>query len=388
MPRSTQAGGAGIVQRILHKPITATFIAIILGFAVAAALLAVAGYDPGASFAALFDGVFSKPKYVSNTIIKAAPIILTGISVAFAFKTGLFNIGAEGQYIAGTVCAVLVGAKLDLPMPLQIPVVVLAGVAGGAAVGAITGALKARFGIHEVITAIMLNWTMLYVNNFVVNSAAYHRPSSTASFPVNPSSFTTILPGWKVSDAGLETLRQVPWLYDFLVKSDVNIAFIAAVLVAVAIWFVLFRSKLGYELRAVGFSRDAAEFAGMPVARNTLVAMTIAGAISGLAGALMITGIEPHSLSTLASFENYGFNGFSVALIAGSSPIGCIFAGLLFGGLLYGGQSVQMAVGAPTDIINIMIGTIVFFVALARVVSLVADRLERRRAQKRGVQHA
>lgn len=388
MPRSTQAGGAGIVQRILHKPITATFIAIILGFAVAAALLAVAGYDPGASFAALFDGVFSKPKYISNTIIKAAPIILTGISVAFAFKTGLFNIGAEGQYIAGTVCAVLVGAKLDLPMPLQIPVVVLAGVAGGAAVGAITGALKARFGIHEVITAIMLNWTMLYVNNFVVNSAAYHRPSSTASFPVNPSSFTTILPEWKVSDAGLEMLRQVPWLYDFLVKSDVNIAFIAAVLVAVAIWFVLFRSKLGYELRAVGFSRDAAEFAGMPVARNTLVAMTIAGAISGLAGALMITGIEPHSLSTLASFENYGFNGFSVALIAGSSPIGCIFAGLLFGGLLYGGQSVQMAVGAPTDIINIMIGTIVFFVALARVVSLVADRLERRRAQKRGVQHA
>ncbi|MBE6469762.1 MAG: ABC transporter permease [Coriobacteriaceae bacterium] len=388
MSSTTQAGGAGRIQRILHKPITAALIAIALGFAVAAALLAAAGYDPGASFAALFDGVLSKPKYISNTVIKAAPIILTGISVAFAFKTGLFNIGAEGQYIAGTVCAVLVGVKLDLPMPLQIPVVVLAGVAGGAAVGAITGALKARFGIHEVITAIMLNWTMLYVNNFVANSAAYHRPSSTASLPVNPSSFTTILPEWKVSDAGLEALRQVPWLYDFLVKTDVNIAFAVAVLVAAGIWFVLYRSKLGYELRAVGFSRDAAEFAGMPVGRNTLIAMTIAGAVSGLAGALMVTGIEPHSISTLAGFENYGFNGFSVALIAGSSPIGCIFAGLLFGGLLYGGQSVQMAVGAPTDIINIMIGTIVFFVALARVVPLLADRLERRRAQKRGAQHA
>ena len=367
-----------LLQRILKRPITATFIAIALGFAVAAVLLAVAGYDPVASFAALFEGVFSKPKYISNTIIKASPIILTGISVAFAFKTGMFNIGAEGQYVAGAVCAVLVGSTLDLPMVLQVPVVILAGIAGGA----ITGFLKARFGIHEVITAIMLNWTMLYLNNFVVNSEMFHRPSSTSSIPVNPSSYTMILPEWKLSDQGLETLRNVPWLYDFLVKADVNIAFIVAILVAVAIWFVLYRSKLGFELRAVGFNRDAAEFAGMPVERNTVLAMVIAGGISGLAGALMITGIQPHCISTLAAFENYGFNGFSVALIAGSSPIGCIFAGLLFGGLLYGGTSVQMAVGAPTDIINIMIGTIVFFVALARVVTLVAEHLEKRSAER------
>ena len=381
-----------LLQRILKKPITATLIAIALGFVVAAVLLAVAGYDPGASFAALFEGVFAKPKYISNTIIKAAPIILTGISVAFAFKTGMFNIGAEGQYVAGTVCAVLVGAKLNLPMPLQVPAVVLAGVAGGALIGAITGFLKSRFGIHEVITAIMLNWTMLYLNNFVVNSALYHKPSSTSSFPVNPSSYTMVLPNWKMSDAGLESLRKIPWLFDFLVKSDVNVAFLVAIAIAVLIWFVLYRSKLGYELRAVGFNRDAAEFAGINVGRNTLLAMTIAGAISGLAGALMVTGIEPHSISTLAAFENYGFNGFSVALIAGSSPIGCIFAGLLFGGLLYGGQSVQIAVGAPTDIINIMIGTIVFFVALARVVALIANRLEKRAAEKKaaegGVQNA
>ena len=357
-----------LLQRILKRPITATLIAIALGFAVAAVLLAVAGYDPVASFAALFEGVFSKPKYISNTIIKASPIILTGISVAFAFKTGMFNIGAEGQYVAGAVCAVLVGSTLDLPMVLQVPVVILAGIAGGAAIGA--------------ITAIMLNWTMLYLNNFVVNSEMFHRPSSTSSIPVNPSSYTMILPEWKLSDQGLETLRNVPWLYDFLVKADVNIAFIVAILVAIAIWFVLYRSKLGFELRAVGFNRDAAEFAGMPVERNTVLAMVIAGGISGLAGALMITGIQPHCISTLAAFENYGFNGFSVALIAGSSPIGCIFAGLLFGGLLYGGTSVQMAVGAPTDIINIMIGTIVFFVALARVVTLVAERLEKRSAER------
>ena len=372
----------GLLQRILKKPITATFIAIALGFAVAAVLLAAAGYNPAAAFGALFQGIFSKPKYISNTLIKAAPIILTGISVAFAFKTGMFNIGAEGQYIAGTICALIAGTTLNLPMPLQIPAVVLAGVAGGAIIGGITGFLKARFGIHEVITAIMLNWTMLYMNNYVANSSVLHQASSTSSIPVSPSSFTMILPNWKLSDAGLETLRQVPWLYDFLVKTDVNIAFIVAIIVALVIWFVLYRSKLGFELRAVGFNRDAAEFAGMPVERNTVLAMLIAGGIAGLAGALMITGIAPHSISTLAGFENYGFNGFSVALIAGSSPVGCIFAGLLFGGLLYGGTSVQMAVGAPSDIINIMIGTIVFFVAIARVVTLIANRLENRSAEK------
>ncbi|QWT17398.1 ABC transporter permease [Collinsella sp. zg1085] len=374
--------------RLLKRPVTSTFLAVLCGFVVAAILLTIAGFDPHASFAALFEGVFSKPKYISQTIIKAAPIILTGISVAFAFKTGLFNIGAEGQYIAGTICAVLVGAKLDLPMPLQIPLVILAGIAGGACIGAIAGGLKARFGIHEVITSIMLNWTMLYLNNFVVNLDAYHQPSSISSIPVNPSSFTTILPNWKISPEGLETLKQIPWLYDFLVKTDVNIAFAVALLVAALAWFILYRSKLGFELRAVGAGRDAAEFAGMPVARNTLLAMAIAGGISGLAGTLMVTGISPHSLSTLAGFENYGFNGFSVALIASSSPIGCIFAGLLFGGLIYGGQSVQIVVGAPTDIINIMIGTIVFFVALARLIPMAIHLINKRQQAKRGASHA
>lgn len=374
------------LQKILKKPITGTLIAIVLGFVVAAIVLAAAGYNPFESFAALFEGVFSKPKYISNTLIKSAPIILTGISVAFAFKTGMFNIGAEGQYIAGTVFAVIVGSTLDLPAVVQIPVVILAGIAGGALIGFITGFLKAKFGIHEVITSIMLNWIMLYVNNYVVASDMFHRENSTSSVPVNESSYTMILPEWKLSDEGLETLENIPWLYDFLVKTDVNIAFLAAVAVAIIAWYILYRSKLGYQLRAVGFNADAAEFAGMPVQRNTILAMVISGGISGLAGVLQITGISPHSISTLAAFENYGFNGFSVALIANCSPIGCIFAGLLFGGLLYGGQSIQLSVGAPSEVIDIMIGTIVFFVAIARIFTLLADKIGKNRAKKEQAQ--
>lgn len=368
--------------KVLKKPITSTLIAVLFGFLVAAIVLILAGYNPIQAFGALFNGIFSKPKYISNVIIKATPIILTGLSVAFAYQTGLFNIGAEGQYIAGTVFAVLVGAKLDLAPILQIPVVVLAGVLGGAIFGGIVGLLKARFGIHEVITSIMLNWIGLYLCNFVVNTSAYHKANSTSTIPVNPSSYTMLLPQWKASEAGRETLKAHEWLYDMMVRTDVNFGILIAIVMAAIIWVLLYRSKKGYELRAVGLNRDAAEFSGINVNRNIVQSMLISGALSGLAGALVITGMAPHGISTLAAFENNGFNGLSVALIAGSSPVGCVFAGLLFGGLLYGGQSVQQNVGAPTEIINIMIGTIVFFVALTRVVPVLADRLGKRGAER------
>lgn len=368
--------------RILKKPITSTLIAILFGFLVAAVVLVFAGYNPWESFGALFKGIFAKPKYISNVIIKATPIILTGLSVAFAFKTGLFNIGAEGQYIAGTIAAVCVGVKFNFAPVVQVPLVVLSGVLAGAIFGGIIGFLKARFGIHEVITSIMLNWIGLYLSNFIVNTATYHQPNSTSSYAVNESSFTMLLPDWKTSKAGIAALKPNKWLYEMMLKTDVNFGILIAVVMAIIIWVLLYRSSKGYELRAVGFNRDAAEFAGINVGRNITQAMLIAGALAGLAGALAITGTSPHKISQMAAFENNGFNGLSVALIAGSSPVGCIFAGLLFGGLLYGGQSVQQDVGAPTEIINIMIGTIVFFVALTKIVPSLADKLERRGAQR------
>ncbi|WP_338481367.1 ABC transporter permease [Clostridium beijerinckii] len=367
-----------IVVKILKKPVTSTFIAIFFGFIVASIVLGVAGYNPIDAFSALFGGIFSKPKYISNTIIKATPIILTGLSVAFAFKTGLFNIGAEGQYIVGTIASTIVGIKLNLPAVLQIPLVILAGVAAGAVFGGIVGILKAKFGIHEVITSIMLNWIALYLSNFVVSTDVFHQPDSTSTYMINESGFTTILGNWKTSDAGMEFLSHHKWLSEVLLKTDVNIGIIIAIIMAVVISILLYKSAKGYELRAVGLNKDAAEFAGINVNRNIIQSMVIAGALSGLAGALAITGTAPHKLSTMAAFENNGFNGLSVALIAGSSPIGCIFGGLLYGGLLYGGQSVQSAIGAPSEIINIMIGTIVFFVALTKIVPALADRLLKR----------
>lgn len=367
------------VAKILKKPIASAVIAILFGFCVAAVILASAGYDPIGSFAALFNGAFGKPKYISNVIIKATPLLLTGSAVAFAYKAGLFNIGGEGQYIAGTVLAVVVGSQINLPAPLQIPIVILVGMLGGAVLGGLVGWLKARFGIHEVITSIMFNWIALYLNNFVVQTDLFHKANSTATIPVNGSSFTMLLPNWKVSKEGMNALAGIPWFREMLVKTDMNVGIIVAIVAAVFIWWLLTRTKVGYEIRAVGLNKDAAQFAGISVEKNVVLCMVISGALCGLAGALTITGTSPHSISTLAAFENNGFNGLSVAFIAGCSPIGCIPASFLFAGLIYGGQSVQQVMGAPTEIINIMIGTIVFFMALGGIVPMLAERIERKR---------
>ncbi len=370
------------VEKFLRGRFASALVAVIIGFAVAAVVLVAAGYDPIASFGALLSGAFGKPKYISNVFIKATPILLTGISVAFAFKTGLFNIGAEGQYILGTVLATVVGCSLNLPMPLQVPIVLLSGMVGGALLGAFVGWLKAKFGIHEVITSIMCNWITFYLCNFVVMSDAFHKPNSTSAVPVNPSSYTILFGMWKKSEAGKQFLAGIPWLREILLKTDLSAGFLIAVVVAVIISIVLKRTKLGYELRAVGLNRDAARFSGIAVERNIVLSMLISGAISGLAGALSITGTSPHTITLLAAMEGYGFNGMSVAFIAGCAPLGCIPASILFASLIYGGMSVQQAMGVPSDIINIMIGTIVFFTALPGIAPFFANKIQRRREAK------
>ena len=369
------------ISKFFRKPIASALIAILIGFAVAAVVLAAAGYAPGPSFGALFSGALGKPKYIANVFIKATPILLTGVGVAFAFQTGLFNIGAEGQYIFGTVLSALVGITCNFPPIIQIPLVVLSGVLGGALLGAFIGFLKAKFGIHEVITSIMTNWIMLYLCNFVVGSETFHKENSTSALPINPSSYTMILPNWKKSEAGMAALDNIPWLKEVLLKTDLNFGFIIAVVVAILAGILLARTKLGFQLRAVGHNKDAARHAGINVEKGIVTCMLISGAICGLAGALNITGISPHTITLLAAQEGYGFNGLSVAFIAGCSTVGCIPSSLLFATLIYGGMSVQQVMGAPSNIINIMIGTIVFFTALPGIAPAIANWIDKRHSK-------
>ena len=351
-------------------------------FTVAAIVLLAAGYNPFMAYGALFKGIFSNPRYIATMIIKATPLIFTGVSVAFAFKTGLFNIGAEGQYIVGAIAAVLAGYFLNLPAWLHIPVVIICAMAASAIWGGLVGLLKARFGIHEVISSIMLNWIALYLQNYLITMEWLKKPGSESSYEVLPSARITFLGEWKMSEAGLAWCKSHGVLGEVLLKTDVNFGIVIAIVVAILVWFILKRTTLGYQLRAVGFNQDAAEFAGINVKKNIVVSMAMAGAIAGLAGCVAIIGANPFRISTLSVMEGFGFDGISVALIAGSSPIGCILSAILLAGLRYGGQSIQSQMGVPSEVIGIMLGTIVFFIAIATVVPMIINKIEKRRENK------
>lgn len=369
------------VINTLKKPVTGTLIAILMGFIVAGFILSFAGYNPFDAFHALITGIIGRPKYLANIIVKATPLILTGVSVAFAYKMGLFNIGAEGQYIIGALAANLVGIFVHLPLLIEIPLVLLAGMAAGALYGGLVGWLKARFKIHEVISGIMFNWIALYFSNWVINLDIIHKANTSGAYPIDQAGWTTLFPNWKSTEAAAHFMTEHPYLGDIL-RTDFNVGFIFAIVCAILISYVLYRTTKGYQLRAVGDNTDAAEFAGIDVKKNIVQTMLIAGGLAGLAGGLSIAGNAPHAVMQLAAFEGNGLNGLSVAFIADGSPIGCIFSGLLFGGLLYAGQSIQYMIGAPSEIINILIGTIVFLVALKDIVVVFANRLEAKQILK------
>ena len=374
------------IEKALRRPITGILISIVMGFIVGAVVLTIAGYSPLAAYREMILGVFSKPKYMVQVIIRATPLIFTGLSISFAFKTGMFNIGAEGQAIMGMVTAAVVGYCIELPPVIHFIAVALASIVVAGLWGALVGVLKAKFGIHEVISGIMLNWLALYFNNFMISMPWLKKPEAEASYEVLESSWLVVLNSWKTSDAGREWLLDGthPVLSDVLIRTDLNYGIFLAIAAAALVWFLLTRTTKGYEMRAVGSGADAARFAGINVNKNLILSLAIAGALAGLAGAVVITGTMPHRISVLTAQPGYGFDGISVALMANTSPFGVIASALLFAGLQYGGSSIQAELGAPSEIINIVIGTIIFFIAMSGAFRMLADYLEKRRGRSDG----
>ena len=374
------------IEKALRRPITGILISIVMGFIVGAVVLTIAGYSPLAAYREMILGVFSKPKYMVQVIIRATPLIFTGLSISFAFKTGMFNIGAEGQAIMGMVTAAVVGYCIELPPVIHFIAVALAAIVVAGLWGALVGVLKAKFGIHEVISGIMLNWIALYFNNFMISMPWLKKPEAEASYEVLESSWLVVLNSWKTSDAGREWLLDGthPVLSDVLIRTDLNYGIFLAIAAAALVWFLLTRTTKGYEMRAVGSGADAARFAGINVNKNLILSLAIAGALAGLAGAVVITGSMPHRISVLTAQPGYGFDGISVALMANTSPFGVIASALLFAGLQYGGSSIQAELGAPSEIINIVIGTIIFFIAMSGAFRMLADYLEKRRGRSDG----
>ncbi|MGO1712012.1 MAG: ABC transporter permease [Senegalia sp. (in: firmicutes)] len=380
-PKSSKKDNAySVKERLFSSGLTFTLLSIIVGFLVGAVVLLIAGFNPIDAYRIMIEGIFSRTKYLSYTIIYATPLIITGLSVTFAFRTGLFNIGAEGQFIIGSLVAGLIGHFLELPLVLHVLVIIIGAAIAAGLWGGIAGFLKAKFGVHEVIATIMLNWIALYFNNYIIMQPFFRRPESETSKEILDSASITILEKWKYTDVGREWLSSHPYIKDFL-SAPANLGIVFAIILAIIVWYILNKTTLGYELRAVGYNKLAAEYGGIKVKKSIITSMMISGALAGLAGAIQVMGVTK-SVIVLPLMEGYGFDGIAVSLIAGNMAIGNIFSGLLFGALKYGGPKIQPPLGAPSEVVNIMIGTIVFFIAIPKLFKMMINIKNKKRGEK------
>ncbi|PTM58931.1 ABC transporter permease [Desmospora activa] len=333
----------------------AAVISVLMGMLIGAVMMLVAGYNPLVAYSALFQSAFLEPFDMGETIRTITPLILTGLAVGLAFRTGLFNIGVEGQLIIGQLVAVIVGLKLDLPPVIHVTVAVMAGALGGALWAAIPGLLKALRGVHEVIITIMMNFIALYLANVTVREWLTSGADSTARIPESASL------RWE-------------FLSDLFGHSRIHLGIFVALLAALLMYFILWRTTLGFELRAVGLNQHAAEYAGMGVKRGIILSMMISGGFAGLAGATELLGTSEY-LSIQSAFTGIGFDGIAVALLGANSPIGIVLSATLFGVLTYGGSSMQFAAGVPFEVIRVVFAAIILFVA-ANVASWLMQKLK------------
>ena len=346
---------------ILDLDVFYTILAIVIGFIIGAIFLVIAGISPAVAYGKLFSSVFSKPKYLIWTLIYASPVIFTGLSVAFSFRTGVFNIGAEGQYIVGSLTACVLGILLKMPPVLHAIVCILGAALAGALWSFVVGLMKVKRGIHEVLSFIMFNWIAFYLSNYVVNLQIIHKEGGGEATKDVASTARILFP------------QAIIKLTDC---SAANAGFILALIAAILIWVIIEKTTLGFKLKAVGFNRNAAEYAGINADASILTALSISGALAGIGGAVQILGMGGR-LSQLAAQEGFGFEGITVALIGSSSPIGCIFSGLFYGAMKYGGSKLTM-VKAPSEVINIIMGCVIIFIAISHVFRELFKRFSRK----------
>ena len=276
---------------------------------------------------------------VSGTLVNAAPLILGGLAVTVAFRTGLFNIGVQGQLIMGAICAGYVGFKWDLPPGLHVIVALLAGVLGGAIWGGIVGLLKAKTGAHEVVTTIMLNYVAYYFLGYLLTVKGFQAP------PYN-----------EATSPQITSSARLPQLFDQL-----HWGLIIALAAAVGCWWLLSRSTLGFSLRAIGANPNAARTAGMKVERGYITVMVIAGALAGLVGVSQVLGTR--QVVTQDVDASLGFDAITVALLGRGTPLGTVLAGLLFGAFRAGGIVMAAETSTPADVVYVMEPVMVLFIA-------------------------
>ncbi|MGI9648412.1 MAG: ABC transporter permease [Acidimicrobiia bacterium] len=295
------------------------------------------------AYKALFSGSIGSVNAISETLFSATPLIIAGLAVAIGFQAGLFNIGVNGQMHMGGLVAIYISFTWSLPTVIHIPLVLVGAIIGGAIWGGIPGLLRAKTGAHEVITTIMLNFIALFFVDYVLTTRFFQEPGR-----LDPISKPA------------ETTAQFPKIlgHDY----RLNIGFLIALALVFFVYWLLFRSSIGFEFRAVGSNPEAAKFAGMSVVVALVAVMAVSGALGGIAGANQLLGLPPYR-ATSNFAATVGFDAIALALLGRSHPFGVLWAGILFGALRAGGRAMQGEAGIPIDLVLVIQALIIVFIA-------------------------
>lgn len=352
--------------RALFQTLLVPFLAIFTALVIGAILILLAGRDPIAAYNSLIEGSLLEPRGLVQSLLKTTPLILTGLAVGFAFKGGMFNIGAQGQLLMGSVGAAWAGYVLprtflgDMPDVFLFSLALVIGTFAGALWGAIPGALKAYTEAHEVITTIMLNFVATLFAQWMVSKG-----SADGRIPPGPLSDTDPLIAEARSKAVDEAAR-LPVVYEVPPNFQLNVGIFIAIAVALIIMLLINRTTFGFEIRMVGLNPSAARYAGINIKRITISTMAIAGGMAGLAGAIQTIGVNGYYTSSQSL--GLGFDGITVSLLAANSPIGIIFAAFLFGVMDQGTTRIQTGAAVQPDLIIVVQALILMFIAAPQII--------------------
>ncbi|PKO06555.1 MAG: ABC transporter permease [Chloroflexi bacterium HGW-Chloroflexi-3] len=334
--------------KIIYISVIVPILAIFTALIISSVVIILSGSNPLIAYSALAEGAFGNLNNWIETILKTTPLIIGGLGVALAFRGGLFNIGVEGQIFVGSIATVIIGTTLKAPAIIHIPLTLLAGVLAGAVWAAIPGYLKARFGAHEVITTIMTNYIATRIITWSIGVNGPLR--KTTSFVPETNSL-------------LDTARLPLMISD----TRLHIGIVIALILAIVVYILLFRTTLGIEIRTVGLNINAAKYCGIKVNRNIVLIMAISGGLAGLAGAIQVMGLSPYNFT--AGFNvGYGFDSLAVAVLGNINPIGVVFSAFLFGAMDAGARLMQLRAKVPVDMITILQGLILMFVAANQII--------------------
>ena len=339
-------------------------LSVVMGFILGAIIMVIFGYNPIDGYSAMINGAFGSSFYIGETLRQATPLILTALGFSVAYNAGFFNIGVAGQALLGWLCSVWVANIFsDLPGLILLPLSILVGVLAGALWAGIAGFLRAYFNTSEVIVTIMLNYTALYTTNYLIRNVL------TDSADATP----------RISEGA--SLR-AGWLTELTSNSTLHAGIFISLAMAIIVWFLMKKTTSGFEIRTVGLNPSAAEYAGMSSKRTIIISMLISGGLAGLGGVMEGLG-NFQNIFTQGAMPTIGFDGMAVALLGLSNPVGIIFSAILFGALKIGGNSMPMISGVPTEVVDIVIASIIFFVGANYLIRYFIDK--RARVNKGGV---